>query len=182
VFADVEGTWQATGRRVSDRFEVLNATGQTLVMLDRYTGRVFTAGRSATDHLYLNRITLLAGEPARIKPVEIQLQAQPLADALPTLYAMQSEPGLQHIYISGDLIMPSSTLPVDYAQMQIRRIEADGVGRYALHYLTASALIELANLQVESADLVIIATYAGPTTGPTATPLPSPPPTPEETP
>jgi inner membrane protein len=185
VFADVEGTWQATGRRVADRFEVLNATGQTLVMLDRYTGRVFTAGRSATDHLYLNQITLLAGEPSRVKPVEIQLQAQPLADVLPTLYAMQSEPGLQHIYISGDLIMPSSqgavssTLPVDYAQMQVRRIEAEGVGHYTLHYLTASALIELANLQVESADLVIVATYAGPTTGLTATPLPSPPPTPE---
>jgi len=191
VFADVDGTWQATGRRVTDRFEVLNAAGQTFVMLDRYTDRVFTAGRSATDNLYLNRVTLLAGDPARIKPVEIHLQDQLLADALPILYQMQREPGLQHIYISGavqdDRVVPtsqdvvSSTLPVDYAQTQIRRIEADGVGHYTFHYLTASDLIELADLQVESADLVVVATYAGPTTGPTVTPLPSPPPTPEET-
>jgi membrane-bound metal-dependent hydrolase YbcI (DUF457 family) len=191
VFADVEGTWQATGRRVADRFEVLNAAGQALVMLDRYTGRVFTAGRSATDHLYLDRITLLAGDPARIKPEEIQLRDQPLGDALPILYEMQREPGLQHIYISGDVVLPtlqdvvSPSLPVDYAQAQVRRIEASGGGHYAFHYLTASDLIELANVQVKDADLVIVATYAGPPagpSGPTVTPLPSPPPRPEKSP
>jgi inner membrane protein len=188
VFADVEGTWQATGRRVADRFEVLNAAGPTLVMLDRYTGRVFTAGHAATDHLYLNRITLLAGDPARIKPVEVQLRAQRMADALPVLYQMQLEPGLQHIFVSGDVILPtlqeviSPTLRVDYSQTQVRRIEAGGPGHYTLHYLAASDLIALANLQVESADLVVVATYAGPTTGPTVTPLPSPPATPQESP
>lgn len=182
VFADVQGTWQATGRRVSGRYEVLNAAGQSFTMLDRYTGKVFTAGRAPTDNLYLNGIRLTTGSPVRIKAIEVQLRDQPLAQALPLVYSMQREPGLQHIYVSGDVIVPtlqdivSPTLAVDYAQTSLRRIQAQDGGHYSLHYLTASDLIELANVGVETADLVIVATYERPATGPTVTPLPSPPP------
>jgi len=188
IFADVEGTWQATGRRMSGRFEILNASDQSFVMLDRYDGKVFSAGRSSSDNLYLNRITLQPGSPVRVKPAEIHLQDEPLTEGLPVLYQMQREPGLQHIYVSGDVIIPglsdliSTTLPIDYAQTSLRRIEAQDPGHYRLYYLTASELIALANQQVSMADLVIVATYATPAAGPTVTPLPSPPTTPEPVP
>lgn len=180
VLADVEGTWQATGRRVSARFEVLNAMGQSFILLDRYSGLVFSAGHAASDNFYLDRIAVLAGPPVQIRPVEIVLRNEPLAGALPVLYQMQREPGLQHIFISGDLILPAGqggALPADYAQTRLRKIIPLEAGHYRLHYLTAAGLIELAALPVESADLVIVATCVEEEAGPTATPLPSPPPT-----
>jgi hypothetical protein len=185
AIADVEGTWQATGRRVTDRFEILNAFGESYIMLDRYTGRVFKAGQGPGDNLYLNRISVGAGAPAQIKAVELRLQDQRLVEALPVLYEMEREPGLQHIYVSGDIVLPtvgdvaSPTLRADYAQTSLRKIRTDTPGHYILSYLTAAELIELANLRVESADLMIVATYAGQDSGPTPTPLPSPPPIPE---
>jgi len=181
VFAYVEGSWQASGRPVWGRFEILNASGESYILLDRYDGKVFTAGRGADDNLYLNRIILQPGSAAAIKATEIHLQDQPLADGLSVLYEMQQELGLQHIYVSGNLVVPiSSSLKVDYTQTGLRRIQAgDKAGHYTFHYLTAGDLIELANLPVETAVLVIVATYASPASGPTATPLPAPPPTPE---
>ncbi len=182
VFASVEGTWQATGRRIRGRFEILTASGQSFIMLDRFTGRVFTAGRAADDNLYVNGISLQTGSSARIKPVELHLEGQFLAEVLPAVYQMQREPGLQHIFVSGDVVVPLSqedsepALRADYAQTQLRKIQARGDEHYRLNYLSASELIELANLRVEIADLVIVATYESPATGPTPTPLPSPPP------
>ena len=188
VFAYVEGAWQATGRRINGQFEILNAAGESYVMLDRYTGKVFTAGRSGDDNLYLNSIALQAGSSATIKPTEVHLQNQHLADALPVVYQMQREPGLQHIYVSGDVVVPARpgtldpSLRADYAPTGLRKIQSHEPGHYSLHYLTASELIELANLEVEEADLVIVATYTAPATGPTVTPLPSPPPAAEAAP
>lgn len=184
VFAYIEGSWQATGRPVRGRFEILNAAGESYTLLDRYDGKVFTAGRGTEDNLYLNRIILQPGSAAVIKPAEIHLQDQPLADGLPVLYEMQQEPGLQHIYVSGDVVVPAlPSLQTDYAQTGLRRIQTgDKAGHYTFHYLTASDLIELSNLPVETAALVIIATYASPASGPTVTPLPAPLPTPEPAP
>jgi inner membrane protein len=188
VSADIEGTWQATGRRMSGRFEVLNAANESFIMRDCYDGKVFSAGRSGSENLYLNRITLQPGAPVRVKPAEIHLHDEPLAAALPVLYQMQREPGLRHIFISGDVIIPGESdpakpsLPIDYAQTALRRIQARGLGQYRLYYLTASELIELANQQVSTADLAIVGTYVTPTAGPTVTPLPSLPPTPEPVP
>jgi hypothetical protein len=182
AFASVEGTWQATGRRINGRFEILNAAGESYVMLDRYTGDVFTAGRAVGDNLYLNSITLEAGASSAVKPAEIHLQNQRLEQALPVVYEMQREPGLQHIYVSGDVVVPSRQdilhplLQTEYAQTSLRRIQGHEPGHYSLHYLTASDLINLADLEVELADLVIVATYVRPAAGPTVTPLPSPPP------
>ncbi len=183
VFANVEGVWQITGRRMNGRFEILNASGDSFILLDRYSGSIFTAGRSAGDNLYLNRVSLQTGPSISVKPVEIHLQDQRLGDALALVYEMQREPGLEHIYASGDVVLPESSdgddpgLQTDYAQTSLRRIEAHENGHFTLRYLTASDLIELANLRVEIADLVIVATYASPVAGPTVTPLPSPPPT-----
>jgi inner membrane protein len=183
MYAYVEGSWQATGLRMSGWLEILNAADASFIMLDRYDGRVFTAGRSAEDDLYLNRVTLHTGTSVRVKPVEIHLQDQHLREGLPVIYDMQSEPGLEHIYISGDVVVPvlqsvvSPTLQVDYPQTSLRRFQWLKPGHYRLQYLTAIDLIELADLHVETADLVIVATYTSPAAGPTVTPLPSPPPT-----
>jgi inner membrane protein len=182
VFATVQGTWQATGRRIGGRFEILNAAGESFIMLDRFSGKVFTAGRSDDDDLYLNHITLQPGASAQTRAVEVHLQNQPLLEALPVVYLMQQEPGLQHIYVSGDVVVPrlqdgdGPTLPVDYAQTRLRKIQSPNPGHYTLHYLTASELIELANVQADTADLVVVATYVSPEGEPTPTPLPSPPP------
>jgi inner membrane protein len=188
VFAYVEGTWQTTGRRMSGWLEILNAAGESFIMLDRYDGKVFSGGRGAQDNLYLNRITLRTGPSIRVKPTEIHLKDQRLVSGLAVLYEMQREPGLEHIYISGDVVVPvlpdaiSPSLPTDYAQTSLRQVQAHDAGHYTVHYLTASELIELANVQVETADLVIVAIYTSPANGPTVTPLPSPPPTPEPAP
>jgi len=186
VSADVEGTWQATGRRVNARFEVLNAVGQSFILLDRYSGTVFSAGRTASDNFYLDRIAIVAGAPAQIRPVELHLQDETLAAALPLLYQMQREPGVQHIFISGDLVLAAgqgSALQPDYALTRLPKIQKVAEGNaptYRLQYLTAGELIPQAHLRVEVADLVIVATYVRPASGPTATALPSPPPsTPE---
>jgi hypothetical protein len=180
VFADVEGTWQATARRVANRFEILNAAGESLIMLDRYTGQVFIAGQGAADDLYLNRIAIVQGSGVNIKPVEIRLADQFLGEALPTVYQMQPEPGLQHIFVSGDVVVPpgavgaGSPLETDYSQTELRRIVSRGEGHYRLEYLTAADLIALAGVHVDRADLLVVATYASPPAGPTATPLPEP--------
>lgn len=175
VYASVQGTWQASGRRIAGTFEVLNATGSSFVLLDRYTGGIFTAGRSAHDNLYVNSINLQTGETIRVKPADIQLAGESLASALPLLYQLQAEPGLEHIYVSGDLLLApdSPGLPVDYSQTSLRRIEEVAPSHYRLRYLTAAELIKLAALRVETADLLIVGTYAVPATGPTVTALPA---------
>jgi inner membrane protein len=185
AIASVEGTWQATGRRITDRFEVLNARGESFVMLDRFTGKVFAAGRGADDNLYLNRIRLQVGPPVRIQAVELHLQDEPLAEALPDVYQMEREPGLQHIYVSGDVVLrpradnAPPSLSSSHAQTTMRhvqRVNGDPIAEhYRLQYLTAAELIQLAQLEVKSADLVIVATYVQDAPSPTPTPLPSPP-------
>jgi membrane-bound metal-dependent hydrolase YbcI (DUF457 family) len=185
VFASLEGTWQATGRWMSGSFEILNASGQSFTMLDRFTGSVFSAGRDALVNCYVQRITLQTGVAVQVKPVEIHLEKQTLADALPVLYEMQQEPGLQHIYVSGDLQVAGSVTGTDrilddgYSQTALRRVRLLKPGHYNLRYLTAAELIGMADTAVERADLVIVATAASPATGPTPTALPSPPQAPE---
>jgi membrane-bound metal-dependent hydrolase YbcI (DUF457 family) len=185
ALADVDGAWRADGRRVSGRFEILNALGSSYVMLDRYTGRVFRAGRAPEDHLYVHRITVLSGGAVQVKPAEVHLEAQALADALPIVYQMQREQGLQHIFVSGDVILSQAdgeTAPAlrpEYPQTRLPRVEALEGRRYRLNYLTAAELIGLASVQVQTADLVIVASSVRPAPGPTVTPLPSPPASPE---
>jgi len=177
IFASVQGTWQSSGRRMAGTFEVLNAVGPSFILLDRYTGQVFSAGHAADDNLYLNSIGLQTGEEVRVKPAEIRLADEPLANALPVLYQMQAEPGLQHIYVSGDLVLGagSPALRADLRQTSLRRIQQLESGHYNLRYLTAAELIALAGgLQVEMADLLAVGTYAVPGSGPTVTPLPLP--------
>jgi membrane-bound metal-dependent hydrolase YbcI (DUF457 family) len=177
VYASVQGTWQASGRRMAGSFEVLNAVGSSFVLLDRYTGQIFSAGHAADDNLYLNSISLLTGEAVRVKPAEIRLADEPLANALPLLHEMQAEPGLQHIYVSGDLIVtPGLPGPdIDYGQTSLRRIRQLEPGHYSLRYLTAAEIVDLAGLQVETADLLAVGTYTVAVSGPTVTPLPGPP-------
>ncbi len=180
VFAYIDGSWQISGRPISGRFEILNASGQSFVVLDRYSGDLFTGGRSGDDNVYLNRIILQSGPSVLVKPVEVHLEHQPLGDALGIVYEMQTEPGVQHIYTTGDLLLPDQqnttnpALQADHSQTNLRQIRAHGLGRYSLHYLSAAELIELADLQVEAADLIFVATYARPAEGPTATALPRP--------
>jgi hypothetical protein len=183
VVASVEGTWQATGRRIRDRFEILNARGESLVMLDRFTGRVFAAGQAHNDDLYVNKIRLQTGSPVLVQAVEVHLRDESLASALAALYQMEREPGLQHIFVSGDVFLPDDAgtagtlLSPSYAQTALRRIQPGdgGEGHVRLQYLTASDLFELAPVDVASADLIIVATYVPDDTDPTPTPLPSPP-------
>jgi membrane-bound metal-dependent hydrolase YbcI (DUF457 family) len=178
VFAYIDGSWQISGQPISGRFEILNASDQSYIVLNRYSGKIFTAGRTAEDNVYLRRIILQDGPSVLVKPVEIHLEHQPLSDALSILYEMQGESGLQHMHATGDLLLPvpqnavNPTLQADFGQTSLRKIRSHGLGHYSLHYLSAAELIELADLQVETADLVIVATYARPATGPTVTPLP----------
>jgi inner membrane protein len=178
--AHVDGVWQATGRRISARFEVIRPTEDSLILLDRYSGKVFTGGHSSADHLYLDRIKLETGSPIQVKPVELKLGDQQLIDALPVVYAMQLEPGLQHIFVSGEIIVREGHLPIDRSPTDLQRIQQTGERRYALQYLSGADLTSLANTEVDHGVLVVVATYLRPSTGPTATPLPSPPPVPEE--
>jgi inner membrane protein len=187
VFAFVEGSWQATGRRISGRFEVLNAANESFLLLDRYSGKVFTAGRAAEDNLYADRVVLQTGSAATIKPAEIHLQSQLLGDGLDTLYEMQRESGVEHIFVSGDVLLESSegdnsidALPIDYSQTSVRHILNLEDGHYKFTYLPAGDFIALAAVRVVRADLVYIATLSRPATGPTVTPLPLPPTLPEE--
>lgn len=178
VFAYVQGTWQTSGLRLSGRFEVLNAVESSYVLLDRYSGKVFRGGRSPEDHVYLDSISLQTGSQVQIKPVEIVLQDRPLADGLPVLYEMQREPGLEYIYVFGDVLLPAGTdtgLPVDQVLTGVPRIRLGEPGHYHLQYLPAADLIALAGVEVETANLLVVGTYTSPPAGPTATPLPPPP-------
>jgi hypothetical protein len=181
VFADVEGAWQATNRRTSGRYEVLGSSGRSLVMLDRYTGAVFSAGRDGGDDLYVSRISLATGSTAQIKPVVMELHGQPLGDALPIVYEMQREPGLQYIYVSGEVApetnQDGTTLALlDHSGTGLRRIVQVSEGLYRFRWLTASDLVAMARLRVASGELVIVSTVAHNQLSITATPLPSPPP------
>jgi hypothetical protein len=172
VFAHIEGSWQATGRRWGAYLEILSATGESFILWDSFTGEIFTAGRAPQDNFYLSSINLVTGEAVRVKPVEVDLANERLADALPVVYQMQREPGLVYIYVSGDVIT-DDPLRTDYAQTSLRKVEAQDAGQYSLRYLTAAEFIELAAVEVERAALIITATYATSPTGPTATPLPA---------
>lgn len=116
----------------------------------------------------------------RIKPVEVNLREEKLAGALPVIYQMQREPGLQYIFASGDVVVPVSDeqaepqLSGSRAQTRLPKIQDLGNGHFRLRYLTASELIDLGELQVAAADLVITATSTARTGGPTPTPLPQP--------
>ena len=178
VFGYVQGTWQTSGLRLSARFEVLNASGLSYVLLDRYTGKIFTAGHDPGDDVYLDSISLQTGSQVQVKPAEIGLQDQPLVDGLDVLYEMQREPGLQYIYIFGDVLLPGGAgdgLPVDQTLTGVPRIQMQEPGHYHLEYLPAADLIALSTVQVEAANLLVVATYVSPAAGPTATPLPLPP-------
>jgi hypothetical protein len=159
---------------------VLNAVGNSLVLLDRYDGTVFTAGRQPEDNVYVSSLSLSQGAQVRVKAVEVQLHDENLARALVPLYQMQQEAGLQHIYVSGDLILREGTSPgimelqEEWSRFRLPRVQRVEPGHYELQYLTAAELVGLANTGVESANLVIAATYVTPADGPTATPLPSP--------
>jgi inner membrane protein len=173
VFAHIEGSWQVSGRRWGAYLEILNATGDSFILWDSFTGEIFTAGRAPEDNFYLSSISLVTGEAVRVKPVEVGLENERLAEALPVVYQMQREPGLLYIYISGDVITPER-LRTDYVQTSLRKVQAQDTGQYSLHYLTGAELIEMAAIEVEQAALVITATYATSPAGPTATPLPTP--------
>ena len=176
VFAQVWGSWQASGRPASGRFEVLNAEGSSLILLDRYDGTVFSAGRGAGDDFYVDGISLSTGSAVQIKSVEVHLEGQYLAEALPVLYAMQKEPGLEHIFVSGELLTDAeveSPLVPSLSRSRLRPIEmVSSPGHHRLNYLTAVELRELAEVLVRTADLMVVATYRTPAEGPTATPLP----------
>lgn len=178
VFADVDGTWQATNRRVSARYEVLSGVGQSLVMLDRYAGQVFLAGRQAQDQLYLNGLSIVAGSAVRVKPAKYYLRDQLLADSLPVIYQMQAEPGLQHIFVSGTVTLPSdgaggtSELVAGESLTRLPGIVHKDDREFELQYLTASQLIDLATIRVLEGELVMVATYLLQASGPTVTPLP----------
>jgi hypothetical protein len=182
AYADIDGTWQATGRPVTAWFEIVSGEGQTLILIDRYTGRILSAGRDVNVDVHLNRIRVVAGPAVQVKAIEVPLNNQSLADLLDPIYQMQQEPGLQHILISGQIVVPGSTqesqpsLRADLTQTGVPKIQVEGDGQYRLQYLTAAELIALANVQVSNGDLVVVATYVSPAAGPTATPLPSPPP------
>jgi hypothetical protein len=160
----------------------LSGDGQTFILLENYTGRVVTAGRDANVDIYLNQIRVVPGPAIQVKAIELQFDDQPVADALDQIYQMQQEPGLQHIFVSGDIVVSDtagdgeSLLRADYAQNSVRKVRAYPNGHYGLQYLTAAEFIGLANVQVANGDLVVVATYVSPAAGPTATPLPSPPP------
>ncbi|MEJ2210520.1 MAG: metal-dependent hydrolase, partial [Anaerolineae bacterium] len=131
VFGYVQGTWQSSGLRLGARFEVLNASGTSYVLLDRYTGKVFSAGHDPADDVYLDSISLQTGSQVQVKPAEIVLQGQPLAGGLDVLYEMQREPGLQYIYVFGKVLLPEgvgSGLPVDQTLTGIPRIYREASG------------------------------------------------------
>lgn len=172
VFAHIEGSWQATGRRWGAYLEILNATGESFILWDSFTGEIFTGGRSPQDNFYLTSINLVTGEAVHVKPVEVDLENERLADALPVVYQMQREPGLVYIYVSGD-VFTHDPLTTDYVQTSLRKVQAQETGLYSLHYLTAAEFIELGAIEVERAALLIAATYATSPAGPTATPLPT---------
>ncbi len=178
VFAYLDGSWQTSGMPISGRFEILNARDQSYVVLDRYSGMIFTAGQTSEDNVYLNRVILQRGSSIVIKPVDIHLERQSLGDATDVVYEMQRDPGVQHIYVTGDLVLSTlndtanSALQADYGQTHLQQIQEHGMGRFSLHFLSAADLLKLADLQVETADLIIVGTYARPATGPTVTPLP----------
>jgi membrane-bound metal-dependent hydrolase YbcI (DUF457 family) len=185
VFAYIEGSWRMSGRPISGWFEILNALDDSYLLLDRYTREVFTAGQTADDNVYLTRIVLRTGPSIVVKPVESHLDDQRLSEALGIIYEMQREPGLQHIYVSGELVLAESqetvavTLWEDLSQTSLRRVQQQGEAHYRVQYLTASEFIELAEVHVETAELLIVATYVPTEAGPTVTPLPSPPATKE---
>ena len=180
VFAYIEGSWQISGRPTSGWFEILNAVDESYLLLDRYTREIFRAGQTAGDNVFLTRVVLRAGSPAVVKPVEIHLENQTLLEALDTVYEMQREPGLKHIYVSGELVLASSQeagakVWEDLSLTGLRKIKRDDEEHYSLYYLDAAELIELAEVRVRTAELVIVATYVPAEAGPTVTPLPSPP-------
>jgi len=180
VFAYIEGSWQISGRPISGWFEILNALDSSFLLLDRYTREVFTAGQTAADNVYLTRVVLRSGSPTVIKPVEIHLEDETLSEALGIVYQMQHEPGLKYIYVSGELVLArsqqSTALPqVDLSQTNLRKVQQQSEASYGLQYLTASEFIELAAVHIETAELLIVATYVPAEAGPTVTPLPSPP-------
>jgi membrane-bound metal-dependent hydrolase YbcI (DUF457 family) len=180
VYADVNGSWQASGRRLYGRFEVLNASGRSYVLLDTYTGQVFTGGRDATDHLYLDSIAIVPGPAAKVKPVEFPFRDEPISAVLPTVYEMQSEPGLEHIYVSGEVILALDEqeslleqLAADYSQTKVRRFEKLDERHYRLSYVPAFQLIAMAGITLQEGELLVVATYESPPGGPTVTPLPT---------
>jgi inner membrane protein len=83
VWADVEGTFQPAGRRVSQRYRVLGiANESTLVVLDPTTQKIHAVGTSQDANIYPATIRAHAGQAITVETRQVTLTQRLLRDLL----------------------------------------------------------------------------------------------------
>jgi len=83
VWAEVDGIFQLSQRRVRQRYRILGlANATTLVVLDPATGRIHTLGTSKEATLYPYRVRAHQGRPIRVQTRQVTLTQQLLRDLL----------------------------------------------------------------------------------------------------
>src|SRR3990170_1188215 len=83
VWAEVEGIFQISQRRVRQRYRILGiASATTLIVLDPATGRIHTVGAGKEANLYPYRIRAHQGRPITIRARQATLTQRLLKDLL----------------------------------------------------------------------------------------------------
>ncbi|MFZ1059781.1 MAG: metal-dependent hydrolase [Candidatus Rokuibacteriota bacterium] len=83
VWAEVDGIFQLSQRRVSARYRILGIAGATtLIVLDPATGRIHTVGANKESNLYPYRIRAQQGRPITVRSRQVTLTQQLLKDLL----------------------------------------------------------------------------------------------------
>src|SRR3972149_634938 len=83
VWAEVDGIFQLSQRRVSARFRILGiASATTLIILDPATGRIHTVGAGKEANLYPYRVRAHQGRPITVRTRQVTLPQQLLKDLL----------------------------------------------------------------------------------------------------
>ena len=110
VYADIEGTWNATHQRYSGRVEVAGLDpGGALLLRDPQTGATFTSGQHPVDKLYLSKIVLIKGEP--LTQAQQQLyQPTPTPIIITILVEGIHNPDYEILIRPGDVISKGITL------------------------------------------------------------------------
>jgi membrane-bound metal-dependent hydrolase YbcI (DUF457 family)/biotin carboxyl carrier protein len=83
VWAEVDGIFQLSQRRVHERYRILGiASATTLIVLDPATGKIHTVGAGKEANLFPYRVRAYQGRPITVRTRQVTLAQQLLRDLL----------------------------------------------------------------------------------------------------
>jgi membrane-bound metal-dependent hydrolase YbcI (DUF457 family) len=152
VYADIEGTWNATHQRYSGRVEVAGLDpGGALLLRDPQTGATFTGGQHPVDKLYLSKITLIKGEPLS-QPSAFIPQPSPTPIIITILVEGIHNPDYEILIRPGDVISKGQLIAELQSLTPTSMPAAQSTGQPQPDVVVLNAVIAEAELDLAQAE------------------------------